>query len=579
MNHINNWRIKQHREHTSIIDGAKSPTLLLKNARYLHPYLKKWLSGQIWIYQDRIVYVGEKLPERLEECEIIDCTDSLLVPGYIEPHAHPFQVYNPLSLANYASQTGTTALINDSLVLALLNDKKKAFSLLDEFKKLPVSMYWWCRFDSQTELFREETIFSHETIQAWIEREDVIQGGELTSWPRLMAGDDSLLHWIQEIKRNRKRIEGHFPGASEKTLVKLKLLGADADHESMTGQEVWNRLQHGYAVALRYSSIRPDLPILLKEMKELGIEHFDQVFFTTDGSTPSFYKEGMIDLMIKMALEEGIPPIEAYLMASFNVARYYQIDDLYGSITTGRVANINFLHSEADPTPHSVLAKGQWVKRNGDNTFGDYPINWSNYGLKPYESNWELTMDDLQFSMAMGIEMVNAVITKPYSANLDLSVESLSDDHDQCFFMLVDRKGRWKVNTVLKGFAHHIGGFASSFSISGDLILIGKHKSDMLLACRRLKELGGGIVLTENGKVLHEIPLPLNGVISDKRMEEIMEEETKLKVLLEERGYRFGDPIYTLLFFSSTHLPYIRITQQGLFDVMKKMVLFPSVIR
>jgi adenine deaminase len=54
------------------------------------------------------------------------------------------------------------------------------------------------------------------------------------------------------------------------------------------------------------------------------------------------------------------------------------------------------------------------------------------------------------------------------------------------------------------------------------------------------------------------------------------------KRLLEElriRGYSFSDPIYSLLFFSSTHLPYIRITQRGMFDVMNKTVLFPSIMR
>jgi adenine deaminase len=34
-----------------------------------------------------------------------------------------------------------------------------------------------------------------------------------------------------------------------------------------------------------------------------------------------------------------------------------------------------------------------------------------------------------------------------------------------------------------------------------------------------------------------------------------------------------------LSFFSATHLPYIRITPRGIFDVMKKTVLFPTIMR
>lgn len=78
-----------------------------------------------------------------------------LVPGYIEPHAHPFQLYNPHSFAAYASQTGTTTLINDNMVLALQLGKKKAFSFINELNDNPVTMYWWCRFDAQTEIQHE----------------------------------------------------------------------------------------------------------------------------------------------------------------------------------------------------------------------------------------------------------------------------------------------------------------------------------------------------------------------------------------------------------------------------------------
>jgi len=98
-------------------------------------------------------------------------------------------------------------------------------------------------------------------------------------------------------------------------------------------------------------------------------------------------------------------------------------------------------------------------------------------------------------------------------------------------------------------------------------------------AFRRLKEIGGGIVFSENEEIVLEVPLPLNGVMSDKKVEELIIDEKKLSSYLVERGYRFNDPVYSLLFFTSTHLPYIRVTQQGMYDVMNKMVLFPTIMR
>src|SRR5690625_5435151 len=101
-----------------------------------------------------------------------------------------------------------------------------------------MSKFWRRRYDSKSKLMDDEEKFNTYDILSWVNHPSVIQGGELSAWPQLLNGDDRLLYWIQETKRLRKRVEGHFPGASEDTLTKLKLLGASADHEAITGEEV-----------------------------------------------------------------------------------------------------------------------------------------------------------------------------------------------------------------------------------------------------------------------------------------------------------------------------------------------------
>lgn len=201
------------------------------------------------------------------------------------------------------------------------------------------------------------------------------------------------------------------------------------------------------------------------------------------------------------------------------------------------------------------------------------------FGLEPLHLDWDLTSDDFQFSMPFGIEMVNSVITKPYSISLDVQGESLSEEHDESFLILLDKNGKWKMNTLVKGYAKKLSGLASSFSYTGDIMLIGKNKADMLRAFNRLKELGGGIVISEQQTIVREIPLPLCGIMSERPVEELIKLEKSLSAYLREKGYRFADPIYSLLFFSSTHLPYIRVTQRGIYDVMNKTVLFPTIMR
>ncbi|HDR6312231.1 TPA: adenine deaminase [Bacillus cereus] len=567
------WSNKQLREHVEVIDGKRSPHILLRNVTYLNSYMREWMQANIWIYDDRIIYVGEKLPAQLHECEIIDCDGKYVVSSYIEPHAHPYQLYNPETLANYAMQFGTTTFINDNLTLFFTLQREEAFRLLDEFEKIPASMYWWCRFDGQTELQNGESLFNREEIIEWLKHKAVLQGGELTAWPKLLHGDDEMLHWVQKTKRLHKKVEGHFPGASEATLAKLKLLGTDCDHEAMTGQEAFTRLMQGYTVSLRNSSIRPDLEVLLKELLELGVKQFDRFILTTDGSHPSFYKNGMTNVMIATAIKQGVPIIDAYHMASYNIARYYNMEHLHGSIATGRIANINILESKENPAPISVIAKGKWVKRDGVNENESVQIDWSKFKVTPLLLDWSIEKKDMIFSHKMGIQLLNNVITKPYTTDIDLNRDELSLDHDECFLMMIARDGTWRVNTVVKGFAKELGGLASSYSGTGDIILIGKTKEDMLTAFHRVKELGGGIVITEKNEVLHEIALPLLGIMSNLKMSELIQEEKQMVKLLQERGYAYDDPAFTILFFSATHLPFIRVTPIGLYDVKSSKVL------
>ncbi len=569
-----NWTKQQLRTHVQVIQGETPPTIVLKNATYLNNVLRQWLNANIWIYEDRIVYVGDRMPQNDEGCEIVDCQGKYIVPGYIEPHVHPFQLYNPQTFASYAAKRGTTTFISDNLMLLPLPHEKALSFMGDINKELPYSFYWWCRYDSQTKLQNEEEVFSDKMFRQFLDHPYVLQGGELTNWPQVLKGDDKTLHWMQETKRRGKKVEGHLPGASERTLTKMAVLGVDCDHEAMTGEEAVLRMSLGYTTSLRYSSIRPDLPEILEEMLRLSVSNFDRVMMTTDGSTPTFYKNGVTDEVLRIALDKGVPLEDAYAMVSYNIARHYGMDHLHGMVAPGRLANLNVLEDPRQPTPEAVLSKGVWVQDEPTSEF-----DWSRYDIKPYALDWSLSEDDLHQTARAGIDMVNAVITKPYRSEVDFGVEELSKEHDECFFSLIDHNGKWRISTMLKGFATHVSGFVSSYSNSGDILLIGKNKKDMLTAFNRMKEIGGGIVLVEHGEVVCEIPLQLNGGFSTEPMEVVMEQQDRLVQALKERGYTFVDPIYSLLFFSSTHLPYIRITPSGIIDVLKNEVLFPVVMR
>jgi adenine deaminase len=530
------------------------------------------VRANIWIDGDRIVYVGDRLPARLDKStEQTDCSERILVPGYVEPHVHPGQIYNPQTLAAYAAALGTTTLICDNAIFFRSLPDQSAFDLLERLDQLPTLFYWWCRYDPQTAA--ADAPFNDERVNLWLNNPRVIQGGELTDWPRVVHGDDQILSWMRSTKLLGKPIESHLPGASERTLTELKLFGADCDHEAMTGEEAIMRLRLGYHVSLRYSSIRPDLPELIREMLAGGIRDFHRVFMTRDGATPVFLKDGLCDRMIKIALDAGVPAADAYMMASSNSADYYHLGDRIGHIAPGRLASINFLDAPSDPRPVSVLAKGQWVVKEGKSATDYFSSFNIDDDLRGKPVTLTLSEKNLKAKTTIGIEMVDHVITRSFSLHHEPEVPL---PEDVLYLSLADKKGDWIVNSYLRGFAPGLSGFAGSYSTTGDIILIGKNKSDMLYACARLKELRGGLVIAEKGRITDELALPVLGCMSALHMEELIRQSARFTDSLRRCGYSFIDPFFSLSFLASTHLPYIRITPQGLIDVMKRKLLVAS---
>ena len=73
------------------------------------------------------------------------------------------------------------------------------------------------------------------------------------------------------------------------------------------------------------------------------------------------------------------------------------------------------------------------------------------------------------------------------------------------------------------------------------------------------------------------MPLLLGGVMSDQPITYLAKKERELKAFLNERGYPFHDPLYTLVFLPNDFLPEVRINYQGIVNIKTNEVLYPGV--
>ena len=105
---------------------------------------------------------------------------------------------------------------------------------------------------------------------------------------------------------------------------------------------------------------------------------------------------------------------------------------------------------------------------------------------------------------------------------------------------------------------------------SHNLIVCGTNDADMLEAAKQLKNIGGGIVVVNEGKVLAQIALEIAGLITARPAHEVVSELSLLHEALEQLSPNLGfNPFLTLSFLTLPVIPSIKLTDKGLFDVTR----------
>ncbi len=563
----------------------KAATVWIKDGRVANLFTGEITNVHIAIDGKRIAYVGAKEPKIDEHTQIIDASDYIVMPGYIEPHAHPFQMYHPFSLADYCIERGTTTIIADNMSFYNRLDLKQWFGMMDDLSTHTAKFLWWARLEPQSSQAELLERYRPESIAQLLAHPAVIQGGELSHWLELLAGDPAMVSKMAAAKKVGKRIEGHAPGASEDTLNALVAAGVTSDHEAIVAEEVLRRLRLGLYTPLRHSSIRPDLPVLLDGLK--GLQHgWDRLLLTTDGSTPPFLAQGFTDALIAIAIDHGIDPILAYRMATVNVATYYGLDEYIGLIAPSRFADLVFLEAIDKPTPKQVMVEGKVVYQQTTpyEPFSDRAsIDWDKYDLqyKPATPTLPIGANDFRIPWEENqpfpiIHLINDVITVQADRVLDVKEGYLVPQKEgQLHIALVDRNGRWITRGILSGFGERIPALATTYTISMDYLVIGNDRLAMEKALQYVHQHSGFVLIGEDEEI-HHLPLPIGGGLSSLPMAALIQQSKQFLQQLKNRGFTHSDPYYCMLFLTSTHLPKLRITEAGVFSIKDQQIVIPS---
>jgi adenine deaminase len=404
----------------------------------------------------------------------------------------------------------------------------------------------------------ERDAFPAEEIAEMLAWPEVVASGEITNWSAVAKGDQRLAAGIEAAKQARRRVEGHNAGASYNRLNELSAAGISSDHEAITGQEALDRLRLGMWTMLRQSSLRPDLEHMLKALEPV-IGASRRLMLTTDGAVPSFYAErGMIGGALDLATDNGVDPMRALQMATIDPATFLQLDETLGGIAPGRRATFNVLTEPGQWRPETVYVNGEVVARAGKLTAQPPQIDWPPgppLVAPPPEA----------FAPLTGTQPV---------ARYESAVINRRRDTDELETQaaLVARDGSWITKGVIANFMPDAEGFATTATTSLHLLVLGKDPQAMARAAARVAEMGGGFAFDGGWSA----PLEIDGLIAAGDFKRALDIERALTKHMQQAGYPFHDPLYSLLFASGDFLPELRLTPVGLLEVKTRAVLSPA---
>jgi adenine deaminase len=574
-------------EHLRLLEvarGERPADLVVHGGTIANVYSGEFLSGHVAVVGGHIAYVGNRDGDVGAHTEVVDASGMVVAPGYIEAHNHPWAMYNPASLIEGVLPLGTTTLVADDLFFFMQMGVDGLSAMADDLRGAPLDYLWVARLISQAKFPGEREMFAREKILRLLDRDDVIGTAEVTRWTALASGEADILAGIAAAKARGKKSDGHTGGASEARLPALVAAGIDADHEAITKDELLHRLRFGLWTMMRHSSLRPDLPELLRAVVEDGVDT-RRLIMTTDGPSPEHLAEdGFVDGMLRLAVENGVEPMTALQMVTVNPATWLGLDHETGGLAPGRRANVLLLPDLESFRPEVVVSGGKVVAKEG-RLLADLPeLRWDGYGARPtFAPNLPLEDPDFYPPRAEGekveipvIKYRSAVITTREDGVFPVEGGKVVAKDGTVYAALVDRGGGWVSRGVVSGFADEVEGFASTYNNTTHLLVAGRNPAAMATAASRVRDMDGGIAIVEGGEVVFEFPLTIAGMMSRGSFGENVEANRRLSAEMKKRGYPFHDIVYSLLFFTCDFLPSIRLTPLGVVEVKNGRVISPG---
>lgn len=575
-------------ELVAVAQGRKPAEIVIQGGKLVNVNTGELiLNTDVAITHGRIALVGNASHTIGENTRVIDAKGCYMVPGFMDGHIHVES--SMMSVREYARTVipcGTTAIYMDPHEIANVLGMDGIRLMIEDGKDVPLRVYTAMPSCVPAAPGFEDTgaAIGPDEIRKAMAWEEVVGLGEMMNFPGVIYGDDSIHQELQATLKADKTITGHYSmpetGAGLNAYISA---GIRCCHESVRAEDALAKMRLGMYAQLREGSAWHDVKETVKSITENRIDTRYATLVSDDTHPSTLLSKGHLDHIVRRAIEEGVDPITAIQMVTINVAQCFQMDRDLGSISPGRWADILLISDLTKVKVEKVLINGELVAEEGKMVVEIPPVTYPDFAkqsmhlahkLKPKDFAVMASNPKAVSVTARVMEIIEAKVGT-YARECKLPVKEgrvqVDLDRDIIKAAVVERHHATGTmgNGFVKGFHLKEGAVASTVAHDGhNLLIVGTNDEDMALAANTLAEAGGGMVAVKNGEVLALLPLPIAGLMSDKKAHEIAAVVEQLDEAWKILGCDLVSPFMTMALLALAVLPELRLTNRGLVDTV-----------
>lgn len=566
-----------------VASARVAPDLVITGARVLSTYSERIQSGrEVWITGGRLAAVKPAGTARKawSGVALYDAAGGIIAPGLVDPHIHiESSMVTACAYAEAALLNGTTTIFCDSHEIGNVMDVAGVEAMLEDAREAPLSIFLTVPSTVPATSAELETAggdLTPDKIAGLFDRwpEAVGLGEKMDFVPVTMGDERSHAILAAALKRGRP-VSGHVYG--REFVAAYAASGVTDTHEAIDRDIADDLLDAGVWVFLRGGPPTTpwhSLPQAIRTITELGASYKRTAVCTDDRDADDLLLFGL-DWVVREAVKAGMSPEQAWSMGSLHGATRFGMDGDIGGLGGGRRADLVLMDDNLQPQctwyGGELVVENRKITPRLDQALSQrYQYPKAAYATVKLPEQLKLTPE-----LPAKACTVNAIKTALPGITLiheKVAIDPAKDwpelfaRYGLCFVTVVERHGKSGGNIahgLLKDFGLKRGAVASSVGHdSHNIIVAGTNEADMQVAIAAIKQHQGGVCVAADGTVRAFVPLPIAGLLSDKRVTEVAEEVKVLKKEWAEAGCTIPYMGFNLIPLSV--IPEIRITDKGL---------------